>query len=104
MKTSQFIREQLGISQQVLAQYLSISINQLAMYETGKRELPTGTMIKLADMMLFLNQNQKKDEQEIEPLSDQDTKIQNLIEKQTIELELKQIREQRKLAVITRWV
>jgi|GEM_PF-5783950 len=74
------------------------------MYETGKRELPTGTMIKLADMMLFLNQNQKKDEQEIEPLSDQDTKIQNLIEKQTIELELKQIREQRKLAVITRWV
>ncbi len=74
------------------------------MYETGRRELPTGTMIKLADMMLFLNQNQKKDEQEIEPLSDQDTKIQNLIEKQTIELELKQIREQRKLAVITRWV
>jgi predicted transcriptional regulator len=64
-----------------LAQYLSISISQLAMYETGRRELPTGTMIKLADMMLFLNQNQKKDEQEIEPLSDQDTKIQNLIEK-----------------------
>ncbi len=93
MKTTQFIREQLGLSQESLAHYLSISISQLAMYETGKRELPTGTMTKLADIMLFLNQNQKNFKQENELLNKQQSKVQSLIEKQLIELELKQIKE-----------
>lgn len=100
MKTTQFIREQLGLSQESLAHYLSISISQLAMYETGKRELPTGIMTKLADIMLFLNQNQKNFKQENELLNKQQSKVQSLIEKQLIELELKQIKEQRKLDAI----
>ena len=100
MKTTQFIREQIGLSQEALAHYLSISISQLAMYETGKRDLPTGTMTKLADIMLFLNQNQKNFKQENELLNKQQSKVQSLIEKQLIELELKQIKEQRKLDAI----
>ena len=100
MKTTQFIREQLGLSQEALAIYLSIRLSQLAMYETGKRDLPVGTTEKLADILLFLNQNQKKFKQENELLSKQQSKVQSLIEKQLIELELKQIKEQRKLDAI----
>ena len=100
MTTTQFIREQLGLSQEALAYYLSISISQLAMYETGKRELPTGTMTKLSDIMVFLNQNQKNFKLENELLNKQQSKVQSLIEKQLIELELKQIKEQRKLDAI----
>ena len=70
------------------------------MYETGKRKLPTGTMTKLAGIMLFLNQNQKNFKQESELLMKQESKVQKLVEKQIIELELKQIREQRKLETI----
>ena len=100
MKTTQFIREQLGLSQESLAHYLSISISQLAMYETGKRDLPVGTMEKLADIMLFLNQNQKNFKQENELLNKQQSKVLNLIEKEIKILELKQIKEQRKLDAI----
>ena len=100
MKTTQFIREQIGLSQEALAHYLSISISQLAMYEIGKRELPTGTMTKLADIMLFLNQNQKNFKQENELLNKQQSKVLNLIEKEIKILELKQIKEQRKLDAI----
>ena len=70
------------------------------MYETGKRDLPVGTTEKLADILLFLNQNQKKFKQENELLNKQQSKVQSLIEKQLIELELKQIKEQRKLDTI----
>lgn len=100
MKTTQFISEQLGLSQEALAIYLSIRLSQLAMYETGKRDLPVGTTEKLADIMLFLNQNQKNFKQKNELLNKQQSKVQSLIEKQLIELELKQIKEQRKLDAI----
>jgi hypothetical protein len=70
------------------------------MYETGKRDLPVGTREKLADILLFLNQNQKKFKQENELLNKQQSKVQSLIEKQLIELELKQIKGQRKLDAI----
>ncbi len=83
------IREQLGISQQVLTIYLSIRLSQLALYETSKRELPVGTTEKLVDILLFLN---KKIKQEKELLNKQQSKVQILIEMQFIELELKQIK------------
>jgi transcriptional regulator with XRE-family HTH domain len=89
MKTTQFIREQLGLSQEALAMYLSIRLSQLAMYETGKRDLPVGTTEKLADIMLFLNQNQKNFKQENELLNKQQSKVQNLIEKQLNRVRIK---------------
>ena len=36
MATTQYIREQLGLTQDSLAVYLSIPMSQLAMHETGK--------------------------------------------------------------------
>ena len=41
-------REQLGLSQQDLATYLSIAKSQISMVESGLRELPTPALIKLA--------------------------------------------------------
>jgi transcriptional regulator with XRE-family HTH domain len=96
-KSTQYIREQLGLSQIALAQYLSISLSQLAMYEIGKRELPTGTMVKLAEILLFLNENQKESKHEQEILKKQEAKAQDLLIQHIKELELVQLKEQRKL-------
>ena len=41
-------REQLGLSQQDLASYLSLAKSQISMVESGLRELPTPALIKLA--------------------------------------------------------
>ena len=41
-------REQLGLSQQDLASYLSIAKSQISMVESGLRDLPTPALIKLA--------------------------------------------------------
>jgi transcriptional regulator with XRE-family HTH domain len=100
MKASQLIREQLGLSQEIMAYYLGVTKSLLAMYERGKREIPTSAMVKLAEMELFLNQNQNKFKQENELLNKQQSKVKSLIEKQLLELELKQIKEQRKLDAI----
>lgn len=100
MKVSQLLREQLGLSQEIMAYYIGISKSLLAMYERGKREIPTSAMVKLAEMELFLNQDQKILKQADELMKKQEAKVQNLIENQIKELELKQIKEQRKLDAI----
>lgn len=100
MTTTKFIREQLGLSQEEMAIYLSIRLSQLAMHETGKRDLPTGTMAILADILLFLNQEQKNSKQADKLIKNQKVKVKNLVDKLIIELELKQIREQHKLDAI----
>ena len=48
------IREELGVSQSDLAIVLKVSKTQLAMYETGRRDLPTDVLLKLADMVIFV--------------------------------------------------
>ena len=100
MKSSQIIREQLGLSQEIMAYYLGITKSLLAMYERGKREIPTAAMVKLAEMELFLNQKQKITKQESELLNKQEAKVQELIQRHSKELEYKLIKEQRKLDAI----
>lgn len=97
MTTTKFIREQLGLSQEEMAIYLSIRLSQLAMHETGKRDLPSGTITKVADIILFLNQEQKNSKHADELEMKQEAKVQKLVRKQLIELEIKKIQEQRKL-------
>ena len=100
MKSSQIIREQLGLSQEIMAYYLGITKSLLAMYERGKREIPTAAMVKLAEMELFLNQKQEISKQESELLNKQEAKVQDLLEQYSKELEYKLIKEQRKLDAI----
>ncbi|MBR1625233.1 MAG: helix-turn-helix transcriptional regulator [Clostridia bacterium] len=42
------LREENGVSQKQIAEYLSIKQNTYSQYETGKRQLPIELLIKLA--------------------------------------------------------
>lgn len=97
MKTTQLLRDQLGLSQEMMAYYLKITLSQLAMYETGKRELPTDALIKIAEIVLFFEQKQKVSKEEYELLNKQQSKVHEILKHQVKELEYKQIKEQRAL-------
>jgi transcriptional regulator with XRE-family HTH domain len=100
MTVTQLIREELGLSQQDLAQHLLISLSQLAMYETAKRELPKGTSVKIAEIALFLNQRNNDLEAEKTNLENQNSQKRDFLDSLTKELEYQLIKEQRKLEVI----
>ena len=74
MKITQLLRDQLGLSQETMAQYLKITLSQLAMYEIGKRDLPIGTSIKIAEIVLFFEKRQKVSKEEKELFKKQQTK------------------------------
>jgi transcriptional regulator with XRE-family HTH domain len=44
------LREELGLTQDALAQYLSIPREQVSYYENGSRSIPTAQLSKLADL------------------------------------------------------
>lgn len=94
MKTTQLLRDQLGLSQEMMANYLKITLSQLAMHETGKRDLPTAALVKIAEILLFFEQKQKNEK---EFLKQQQAKVRQILTQQTKELEYKQIKEQRVL-------
>lgn len=100
MKASQLFRDQLGLSQEVMAQYLGVTKSQLAMYEVGKRELPTTALAKLAEIALFFDQKEATKEEENKPLKEQELEVKTLLAHQAKELEYKQIKEQRLLDTI----
>lgn len=56
MQKKDSIRELLGITQDDLAIILKIGRSQLAMYEIGKRDIPTAAKIKLAEMLTYMNE------------------------------------------------
>lgn len=97
MKTSQLLRNELGLSQQTLAIYLSIPVSQLAMYETGKRELPAATSIQLAELFILLNQSKENKKGIHELKTKQESEVVEQLKTQAKELEYQILKEQRKL-------
>ena len=57
MNGSKEIREQMSLTQQELAEYLSVSLSQVAMFETGQRPLSTPALLKLDAMMIGMTVN-----------------------------------------------
>ena len=100
MKATQLFRNQLGLSQEVMAQYLGVTKSQLAMYELGKRELPTAALAKLAEIALFFDQKNATEKVESKLLKKQELEVKELLTHQAKELEYKQIKEQRVLDAI----
>lgn len=49
-------REKIGVTQQAFAQFLDISLSQLAMAEIGKRELPTQALLTISQIEICLLQ------------------------------------------------
>lgn len=60
MRKGKPICKELGLKQEELAVLLNISKGQLAMFETGKRELPTSAMLLLAPMLQFVQEESLK--------------------------------------------
>ncbi len=60
MRKGKPICKELGLKQEELAVLLNISKGQLAMFETGKRDLPIAAMQKLASMLQFVQEESLK--------------------------------------------
>ena len=96
MKLTQSYREQLRLSQETLAMVFNISKSQLAMHETGKRDLPLAALEKLAAMTSFFKQAATTSTT-VELIKNQEWQQQIFIEAQIKELEFLQIQAQRLL-------
>ena len=96
MKLTQSYREQLGLSQETLAMVFNMSKSQLAMHETGKRDLPLVALEKLAAMTSFFKQAATTSTT-VELIKNQEWQQQVFIEAQIKELEFLQIQAQRQL-------
>ncbi|WP_310380463.1 helix-turn-helix transcriptional regulator [Flavobacterium sp.] len=97
MKLTVSFRNQLGLSQEMMAIYLAVAKSQLSMYESGKRELPTASLVKLADIALLLQRNESTAEAESELQKAQEVKLKTFLDFQINELEYKKLKEQRLL-------
>lgn len=102
MKAKQTLRESLGFSQKTFAQYLFIPSSQLAMYEAGKRDLPTATLLQIAEMSLFVEQEKPSDAEIDELLKEQEVAVHEVLLLQAKELQYKQLKEQRLLDAIVK--
>ena len=60
MQKIKTISKLLGLKQEELAMLLKVSKGQLAMYETGKRELPVSALLSLVPMFQFLKEERLK--------------------------------------------
>ena len=100
MNLTQFFRDQLGFSQEMMAIYLAVTKSQLSMYESGKRELPSAALTKLADLAVFFEQNKISEEQESEFQKEQELKLKAFLDFQIKDLEYKKLKEQRLLEIM----
>lgn len=96
MKATKEFRDQIGLSQEMMAMYLGITKSQLAMYETNKRELPLAALTKLASLALLLNQNNLYNDK-AEIYTQQNEAFQFFVTKQIAALQYYQLKEQRLL-------
>ena len=97
MKLTQLYRDQLGLSQEMMAIYLAVTKSQLSMYELGKRELPSATLKKLAALAVFFYQTKEGQEKERELQKEEELKLKEFVAVQIKDLEFKKIKEQRLL-------
>lgn len=90
------IREVLGITQEQASQLLGVSRTYFAMYETGKRDLPTPVLLKLTKLWQLLNEkpNEKSDSYYLSEYNKVDTL--NFIEDQINDTKLKQLNLEKK--------
>lgn len=102
MNAKQIIREKLGLSQRDLAQYLLIPSSQIAMYEAGKRDLPTATLLQIAEMSLFLDQEKPSVVEQDTIIEEQESELYEMLLHQAKELQYKQLKEQRLLDAIVK--
>jgi len=97
MKNSKVIRAQFGLSQIEMSICLQINRSQLAMYENGKRDLPTHALVKLAEMELFLLDYNAQPNKALPLEAEQIQKAIQLFEKHQKKLDFQRLVLQKKL-------
>lgn len=97
--TKNHLRETLGISQEDMGMLLKIHPSQIAMYETGKRELPGTAYIKLLNMCIHVEKMMETMPEHFHR-ENENEKIVALIEKELDAINYNQIKCSRKLTEI----
>ena len=96
MKREHPLRTLLGLKQEDMAMALGISRARWSMFEIGKRDLPLSAQLVLNQMLLAL-QNQNKNSQHKQ---EQDTKVQQQLERMLCDVEYKLQYVGRQVAVL----
>lgn len=99
IKHNHYLRETLGISQEEMSILLKINPSQIAMYESGKRELPVTAYIKLLKMSQYVEKMMTK-MPEHHDMENENEKIAALIENELERINYDQIKYTRKLEQI----
>ncbi len=100
MRKKENIRDAFGISQEELAIILKITRSQLAMFETGKRELPSTAIIQLAEMLRYLKEDASKSADTTSLLKAQTIQKEKTLEELKKENHFKQLVVEKKLNVL----
>jgi transcriptional regulator with XRE-family HTH domain len=100
MKKRENIRDEFGISQEDLAVLLKINRSQIAMFETGKRDLPGAAMLKLYEMYLFAKEKASELPSTISLMNSQALQKKKALEHMVKENHYKQYALEKKLNVL----
>lgn len=90
-------REALGLTQEETAMVLKIAISQLAMFETGKRDLPTAAILKLGTLYNYV-QSKENEKPKDSALKAEAAKIAILLEEELLVNRHGQIQLERKIS------
>ncbi len=74
MKHKPSLKSILGLTQEELATLLGVTRAQLSMYEASKRDLPLQAMIKLTNMLLYM-ENAKRDSEFLENYTENEKQL-----------------------------
>lgn len=96
IKSKNYLREALGLTQEETAMLLRITKSQLAMFEIGQRDLPTKPMLKLINMYNYLQNKEQEKVKHIDQKSE-NSKIVKLLEVEIVKNKYKQSLLERKL-------
>ncbi|UOK41718.1 MULTISPECIES: helix-turn-helix domain-containing protein [Flavobacterium] len=97
IKSKNYLRDALGLTQEETAMLLRVTKSQLAMFEIGQRDLPTKAMLKLITMHNYLQNKEQEKVQHIDQKSE-NSKIIKLLEVEIVKNKYKQALLERELA------
>lgn len=98
MKNEKRLRELLGINQKDLAVLLQVSRSQLAMYESGKRGLPTQATKKLALLLTYLKKDSATNDNSVNKIGGKEEK--SFLEKLLLKNKYQQLITEKNIKVV----
>lgn len=97
MKNNNTIRALLGITQEDLALLLKVTRSQLAMFETGKCDLPVAAKLQLAEMLQYVQEIKSQGVQNLPLLKKQEEQKKKVVAKLVLINQHKQLILEKKM-------